>query len=73
MYATDKLEHAYTSLLEVLNITSKQFTSDKFKDVLQQSVIVKEWMCKGIYDSREKDYTNPFRKMVYDTKKRWIK
>ncbi len=25
-------------------------------------------MCKGIYDSREKDYTNPFRKMVYDTK-----
>ena len=26
-------------------------------------------MCKGIYESREKDYTNPFRKMVYDTKK----
>ena len=24
-------------------------------------------MCKGIYDSRAKDYDNPFRKMVYDT------
>ncbi len=68
-YPSDKREHAYTSLLEVLNITSKQFTKDIFKNVLQNTVSVKEWMCKGIYKSREKDYTNPFRKMVYDTKK----
>jgi hypothetical protein len=25
-------------------------------------------MSKGIYESREKDYKNPFRKMVYETK-----
>ena len=68
-YPSGKLEHAYTSLLEVLNITSKQFTKDIFKNVLQNTVSVKEWMCKGIYKSREKDYTNPFRKMVYDNKK----
>ncbi|HUS01964.1 MAG TPA: DUF4954 family protein [Chitinophagaceae bacterium] len=68
-YHDDKLEHAYTSLLEILNITSKQFTPGTFKNVLQQAVTVKEWMSKGIYESREKDYTNPFRKMVYDTKK----
>ncbi|HEY8687662.1 MAG TPA: DUF4954 domain-containing protein, partial [Chitinophagaceae bacterium] len=68
-YPSDKLEHAYTSLLEILNITSKQFTADTFKNVLQNAVTIKEWMCKGIYESREKDYTNPFRKMVYDTKK----
>ena len=67
-YPYDKLEHAYTSLLEVLNITSKQFTADNFKKVLQDSTVIKEWMCKGIYESRVKDYTNPFRKMVYDTK-----
>ena len=67
-YFSDKLEHSYTSLLEVLNITSKQFTTDVFKTVLQNAVIIKEWMCKGIYESREKDYSNPFRKMVYDTK-----
>ena len=24
-------------------------------------------MCKGILESRAKDYTNPFRKMVYET------
>ena len=68
-YPSDKLEHAYTSLLEILNITSKQFTPAIFKNVLRQAVSVKEWMGKGIYQSREKDYTNPFRKMVYDTKK----
>lgn len=68
-YPSDKLEHAYTSLLEILNITSKQFTPAIFKNVLRQAVSVKEWMSKGIYQSREKDYTNPFRKMVYDTKK----
>lgn len=68
-YAYDKLEHAYTSLLEILDITAKQFTADTFKKVLQDATIIKEGMCKGIYESREKDYTNPFRKMVYDTKK----
>ena len=68
-YPADKLDHSYTSLLEILKITSKQFTPDVFKTILQNAVKIKEWMCKGIYDSREKDYTNPFRKMVYDTKK----
>ena len=65
-YATDKLHHAYTSLLEVLNITPRQFTPLVFKKLLQQTVETKEWMCKEIFDSRAKDYTNPFRKMVYD-------
>ncbi len=68
-YPSDKLEHAYTSLMEVLNITSKQFTATTFNEILQKAITIKEWMCKGIYESREKDYTNPFRKMVYDTKK----
>ena len=66
-YETEKLIHAYTSLLEVLNITSKQFDVAVFNDVLNETLSMKEWMCKGIYDSRAKDYSNPFRKMVYET------
>ena len=65
-YFRDKLDHAYTSLLEILNITPRQFTPALFKQLLQQAVDTKEWMCKGIFDSRAKDYSNPFRKMVYD-------
>jgi hypothetical protein len=34
---------------------------------LKQALDTKEWMCKGIFDSRAKDYSNPFRKMVYET------
>jgi uncharacterized protein DUF4954/uncharacterized protein DUF6819 len=66
-YATDKLNHAYTCLLEILNITSRQFTPELFKKLLNESLITQEWICKGIYESRAKDYTSPFRKMVYDT------
>jgi hypothetical protein len=66
-YTADKLEHAYTSLLENLNLTFRQFTSSLFKELLSNAIATKEWMCKGIYESREKDYTNPFRKMIYDT------
>ncbi len=67
VYETNKLHHAYTSLLEILGITPRQFTAELFKQLLQQLLITREWMCKGIYDSRAKDYSNPFRKMVYET------
>jgi hypothetical protein len=66
-FETDKCNHAYTSLLEILNITPRQFTPALFKQLLQQAVSTKEKMCKGIYQAREKDYSSPFRKMVYDT------
>jgi hypothetical protein len=65
-YTKDLLEHAYCSLLEILCITTKQFTSELFKDLLQQTIATKQWMTEGILKSREKDYTNPYRKMVYE-------
>jgi Domain of unknown function (DUF4954) len=65
-YPTDLLEHAYCSLLEILNITTKQFTLQLFKELLQQTIATKQWMTEGILKSREKDYTNPYRKMVYE-------
>ena len=68
-YFTDKLNHAYTALLEILNITPKQFTASFFYQLLQKSIVTREWMCKGIYESRAKDYRNPFRKMVYSNGK----
>lgn len=66
-YKADKLQHAYTSLLEIKGITAKQFTAAYFKDLTNQALATRTWMCNGIYESRAKDYSNPFRKMVYDT------
>lgn len=66
-YEKNKLIHAYTSLLEIESITSKQFTSEYFKELLKRAVTTKSWMAKAIYESRAKDYKNPFRKMVYES------
>ena len=66
-YYDDKLHHAYTSLLEILLITPRQFTADFFVQLLQDALLTRTWMCKGIFESRAKDYSNPFRKMVYET------
>jgi hypothetical protein len=67
-YENNKLIHAFTSLLEIENITSKQFTAQHFNNLLRRAHTTKTWMSKSIYESRVKDYTNPFRKMVYETK-----
>ncbi|HWR32990.1 MAG TPA: hypothetical protein VN451_05675, partial [Chitinophagaceae bacterium] len=68
-YHTDKMQHAWASLLEILNLPAKRFTKKLFFRLLQQAAATKDWMVKGIYDSRAKDYSNPFRQMVYETEK----
>jgi len=68
-YPLQKLQHAFTSLLEILNLSPAKFNKKTFSRVLQQALATKEWMVKGIYESRAKDYDNPFRQMVYDSQK----
>jgi hypothetical protein len=68
-YQRHKRQHAFASMLEILRLKPATFTRKLFLQLLQQSVVTKEWMVKGIYESRAKDYANPFRKMVYDTQK----
>lgn len=67
-YPQQKLKHAFASLLEILKLTRNKFTEKVFLSLLQQAVATKEWMVKGIYDSRAKDYDSPFRQMVYESK-----
>jgi NDP-sugar pyrophosphorylase family protein len=66
IYVTDKLNHALAALNEIHGIDIKKATKTTIKKLLQQSVATKEWMVKNIHDARSKDYTNPFRKMVYE-------
>lgn len=68
-YPVDKFQHAFASLLEILKIRSGSFTKKVFVTLLRQAVATREWMTTGIYESRAKDYQNPFRQMVYDTQK----
>lgn len=68
LYDAYKLEHALASWSLVTETKGAAFNAGVFKDLLLNAVRIKEWLTKGIYDSREKDYTNPFRLMVFDTK-----
>jgi hypothetical protein len=68
-YQKELTTHAFQSLLEIEGITSQQFTKDYFEQLLQKLIATKTWMVKGILTSREKDYTNAYRKMVYDNQK----
>jgi hypothetical protein len=65
-YPKDKLMHALAALKEVTGIDSKKLSLSDIQHLLQESVRIKEWMVKGIYDSRAKDYDNEFRRMVYN-------
>jgi hypothetical protein len=68
-YPADKFRHSFSSLLEILKIPRSRFTKKLFLQLLQQALSTKEWMFRNIEESRAKDYTNPFRRMVYDNEK----
>ena len=67
-YSRDKLQHALAALKQVHGIHLRKDGKPALKEVLLQGVATKEWMTAGIYASRAKDYTNPFRQMVYSSK-----
>jgi hypothetical protein len=69
LYREQKLQHAFASLIEILDITPRNFTKKLFRQLLAQAADTKEWMLKEIYESRSKDYFNEFRKMMYDNQK----
>jgi hypothetical protein len=66
-YGSWKLEHAYASLLEVTGRKAAAFDQDGFLQLLEEALATKQWMVTQIHESREKDYTSAFRKMVYNS------
>jgi Domain of unknown function (DUF4954) len=66
-YPADKLAHALAALKTVTGISLRKDGPEALGHLLRQSVATREQLVKEIYESRAKDYTNPFRKMVYDS------
>ncbi|WP_099367293.1 DUF4954 family protein [Sphingobacterium sp. 1.A.4] len=65
-YLRDKLIHAVASLEEVTAISASKWDRGFWEDVLDEALETKTWICEEIYKSRSKDYSNPFRLMVYE-------
>jgi hypothetical protein len=69
IYQDQKLQHSFASLLEILRLKPSDLNKKIFRGLIQQALATREWMVKGIFESRAKDYHNSFRKMVYDNRK----
>jgi hypothetical protein len=68
-YPREKLSHALAALKKVSGLSITKSKSSALKELLQDSISTLQWMVDHIYQSREKDYTNPFRMMVYGNEK----
>ncbi len=66
LYEEKKLNHAIASLLEIKGWQLTNLDATSFIALLNDAVATKEWMTASIFTSRAKDYTNPYRQMVYD-------
>ncbi len=73
IYQEQKLQHSFASLLEILELKPSDLDKKIFRELVQQALATREWMVKGIVESRAKDYHNPFRKMVYDNRRQMEK
>ena len=66
-YSLDKLNHALAAYKQAFGISIQKTITGGFADLLKMTLRTREWMVNGIKESREKDYQNPFRKMVYES------
>ncbi|TAF52742.1 MAG: DUF4954 family protein [Sphingobacteriia bacterium] len=65
-YPLQKRLQALAALEEITGLQLSALTATQFKNLTNQAISTREWMVRNIQESREKDYTNPFRKMVYE-------
>lgn len=68
-YLLDKTNHAYSSLLKLLGVSAKEFTLDIFSTSVEKSSRLAIQLADLVYESRKKDYENPFRRMTYSSTK----
>ncbi len=63
-YIQHKLEHALVCYCLVYD---KTMATIDWSDCIQQAIKTSGWMVRQIIKSKEKDFINPFRKMMYDS------
>jgi NDP-sugar pyrophosphorylase family protein len=66
-YRKQRNIHAMACLIELGVINMQTFNASVFRTLVDEAVDTKRWVMRGILESRQKDYANPFRQMVYET------
>ncbi len=68
-YQEHKTMHAWSALLQAQQLETGDIGRAKMKSFFKKAIDTRKWMARAIYDSRAKDYENPFRKMLYESEK----
>lgn len=69
LYTKEKMLHAYDSLCEIDKIGTENIMASTVQTWLEDALEIKRTLVQQIFLSRQKDHTNPFRKMVYASEK----
>jgi len=64
-YLNDKVRHAVAAMLQVSELQIDQLNAQVLRKLCTDAIATREFIFEGIYESRAKDYKNPFRRMVY--------
>lgn len=66
-YNKQKCLHAWNVYFNVFRKKAATFTTEDLVTLANEAITTREWIAGAIYASREKDYNNPFRNMLYDS------
>ncbi len=66
LYPSQKRADGLATLKEISGLNLRTIDEHQLSYLLNHAIATKEWITKGIHDARAKDYSNPFRKMVYE-------
>jgi len=61
-YPLEKQRHAFAVLRDLYDGTLEK---EQWQDALRRAVTVQDYICCQVYQSRQKDYENPFRRATY--------
>ncbi len=64
-YPEDLQAFAFASLGEIYHLENREPDLENLKDYIRESIEINQIYSERVFQSRAKDYSNPFRKMVY--------
>lgn len=68
VYLDDKLKHAVAALAEVTGREPSSWDESFIKVLIEEAMVTRRWIFAEIESSRAKDYQNPFKQMVYESR-----
>lgn len=69
-YPADKLRHAYRSLCSVMDV--KALSARDWARTIEEEVRIRHFISDEVYESRNRDYLNPFRRATYRSEEEMI-